>query len=1254
MMNKEDKALTKKLLALFLTAILMIPLFTIAVTANNGGADIVFAIDTGKSMRQFDYDEDGVLAEALVGVIEQAPSGSAFGVAAKDGITPLTDSDAAGGALYALPSYSGDCDVSQLLQSAAGMLSGSDKEKIIVLSTPQWYNITYEANALKAQGITVYIIAFEQDIDAGEELKSEYPTAFVCASVQEVSYRIADLYAYVVSLPPYSSGITLFAVTFPPYTSSFRLSKHGFGYNVNGGGLLSVLFNMYYLMPANVIDRYTLTGVQGYHAARGDMVQLFSGGVPNGFTSFWESKTESLLASGAYSISSNGGITGKVQEAVYENLSRRIPVLINNGGKNYLLTKLSGMGTYTAYDPATNTETSKSFSGTVKIIDTMKYFDDIYKKPPISNEVIENNERLKMILPESYNDARRTVWKYSEESGLETYGVNSDRSVNISFSKGTSFTISIGVSFEGDLPNLFGAVKNFRILLFEDVPRNHWAWEFIFGAANNKIINGYEDNEIFIPEGSTTVAEYLSMLLRAADVEGYSTAWDLPKSVSNPTGWPVNYLLYADSKGLWPTGYVYKGYDSFADMNRMDNALSTEGYQHTITREFAFALAWSVLTGAYCRTANWLEQYEPSNSAFTDTWKITHSDFETYIMQLVANGVVAGRTENEIEPTAEIKRSEIATLLLKCITQKGWSPVSADDRMSSLLADSLKQSPISLNTLYSGNLSGGGGAAYHFAVSSTGLYKLEHSGTNVDLAVYEEKNGQFYRVIKNDSFTGGSFFGLVAGRNVIIALYGGASQQYTVKVSLQAGCLDINYSTSITANTAAKDVAYYLGDVPKNKIMVVSFQPANGSDNASAYVNGISLSGVANGNVPHTGFTSPKTSMAYFSIVSGDSYILTVSNIVSAPAKAYTIHVYTVDRLAEERALSKYHSLEDESETTDNYLIFNSPEHISAMEHLGEGNRYISRMPVNGKANIYWEHYNDLNPSQEMKYGILLYNTTGAAVTVTVNRESSYEHSANFRGLTKIWEDYFTQKNSGYARTVTIQNNQAQWVHVETVQAAIGTIFNGIVNVTVPDNKTLNCYAFALKSTAAADAVKWDFDNGYSWMYLRADGSEGGITGSGEGPVLVSDLDTVDLSGGKEYRLLLTGEDAPLMNEGEAIPLYYNGAPAMNHEENSLNYSVIYKFHISGFNTDKSKVRVWFEYNDYTNPGKLAEIGSGIHLAYVINGDFKQTALLNSDLEFLPVKDEDDFDSDVPMILYVICSGMSTLPVTVRFESYNP
>ena len=480
-------------MAIILSAIITVSNFPVVSSiggGNSGAADIIFIIDTGSGMRQYDPGESEALADALAGVIEQAPVGSGFGVVTMKNIIGLTDAGTAEDGLYDLPAYGGECDIEALLQSAVDMQGETGNEKILVISTPQWYNVIDEAEILEANGITVYIIAFEQDEIEAEEIAS-YEHAFVCANAKEVSYRIADLYETIGEIAENSSkaqnstqlspGGDLKTQTAAAKTrkSSFRAGKHGFSTNITAnknGAALAALLNMYYLMPSWVMtstdDAYSIKGyAQTKAVAKGETKGLsIDSDVINAFA-FYEGKAANLLASGGYALSNNSGL-GSAQEIIIQNnINKRIPVLlsekINETDETYLITGYEedangNLANLYIWKAGTNTEAIMAITDlngkAIRVVDTSKYFDAIYRETAIEEEYnpkADNNVPPKVQI-KIKNLPGATVTRYNE-SGVAAVDLSvNNGGVTIVVSNDENFTVSVKTTFDTLIPSQIG------------------------------------------------------------------------------------------------------------------------------------------------------------------------------------------------------------------------------------------------------------------------------------------------------------------------------------------------------------------------------------------------------------------------------------------------------------------------------------------------------------------------------------------------------------------------------------------------------------------------------------------------------------------------------------------------------------------------------------------------------------------------------------------------------------------------------
>ena len=343
-----------------------------------------------------------------------------------------------------------------------------------------------------------------------------------------------------------------------------------------------------------------------------------------------------------------------------------------------------------------------------------------------------------------------------------------------------------------------------------------------------------------------------------------------------------------------------------------------------------------------------------------------------------------------------------------------------------------------------------------------------------------------------------------------------------------------------------------------------------------------------------------------------------------------------------------------------------SPRWGSCHRKVTDEGKYIAKMPVSGNANIYWEHLNYYDSPK--LYGLLLYNSNDAPVSVTINKKSGsyYDEDNNvYLPTLVVWEHYkdalIMPDWTGISKEnneLTIEPNSSKWIYLDEIPGVtskyINTLFNGIINLSVHNNMTLECYAFMV--TRGEQYANLEMDVNINNYYPKSQNEVPGIinyeqadmggqlSGTTDAPYLVSG--DIDLEGRGSYRLLLTGYDAPLINEGEKSGLKYNGEDVTvhNYGENCTNFSVIYKLNIKNFSGGK----MILEYSPYTNPNYYIDKENGVYVAaYVKNSKYYTANLLiakrQTELEFELEQGANE--------IYLVVSGMSSLPLTVRLEA---
>ncbi len=777
---------------------------SVAFADSSGGVDIVFAIDTGSAMQNYDMSGEGILQEALAGVIEQAPYGSKFGVVTKAGSSSLTDAQTATAALNSIPAYSGDSNPSALLQNAADLLSYSNKQKMVVLSTSLCDNtLIQQANALEAQGFWVYIIAFGQTNSS----HLGYEHLFSCADVREVSFRIADLYKLVAEIAPYTGdGIEVLEfVAEPKFQSSFRIGNHDFGAtaSLTKGACLAALLNMYYLMPAQVIGEYEFGSTYNEKIGKGDSYGLLAG-AQSTFLPFYETKAAEILGeSQSLYVHKNYGVAAdpNLRELIDENLKRRFPVFINydDVGATYLITGFGlddGVEYYEYFDFSSGTQTTETVAhvGTgagkreVSVLDTQKYISAIYATLYFSAEFYNDKEEIKVNIPKGYAN-KDGIIRYMDgySYAIDPNSVGDDY-VIFDLYEGVKFTVIAPVGFDGLIPEYHNTTMNFCLnddrdnvpegespFWYTDVPDNYWAFDYIFDMTNKEIIIGELEidgdsvddpkKRVFYPEKNVTVAAYLKMVILTADIEPVNGSW-VPDADEH---WAKHYIDYA--KDLLP-----------ADLKNL-SYLELDDDSNPISRELAFYIAWEIFTSKDCRTPTPLVEFDVASLNLNTVFSDLGNANDTYLpalAQLYKNSIVAGYADGTVNPTGNIKRSEICKVLSMCVEQKKL--VKTDGTIdTSLFADFTSASPGNTHTAQTNDW---GFYAYSFSPDVSGFYPITIAGNGVAATVYKADgagaDAAYTRLTPTEE--GGSNYFVGKNENIIIAVSGRENQEFTVEV----------------------------------------------------------------------------------------------------------------------------------------------------------------------------------------------------------------------------------------------------------------------------------------------------------------------------------------------------------------------------------------------------------------------------------------------------------------------------------------
>jgi len=194
-------------------------------------------------------------------------------------------------------------------------------------------------------------------------------------------------------------------------------------------------------------------------------------------------------------------------------------------------------------------------------------------------------------------------------------------------------------------------------ITFTDIS-THWAKSYIERVAANGLVSGY-DNGTFKPDNNVTVLESLVMISRLYDIdddikdeiiEKYELALeDMPNKLYNE--WAFEYLAVIIELGV----VSEKGIEDMFAKKTIFKEASRE--------EIAVLLAKAMMLGdeAQKLKAQKLKVYK---LPFSDAEKISTSA-RPYIYIMYDKKILEGDSNKNINPTANITRAEIATLLDK-------------------------------------------------------------------------------------------------------------------------------------------------------------------------------------------------------------------------------------------------------------------------------------------------------------------------------------------------------------------------------------------------------------------------------------------------------------------------------------------------------------------------------------------------------------------------------------------------------------
>ncbi|MGN0163430.1 MAG: S-layer homology domain-containing protein [Candidatus Ornithomonoglobus sp.] len=185
---------------------------------------------------------------------------------------------------------------------------------------------------------------------------------------------------------------------------------------------------------------------------------------------------------------------------------------------------------------------------------------------------------------------------------------------------------------------------------FNDVPRQHWAYDSIMYLSELGAVGGYEDGS-YRPDAAVTRGEWAKMLcatLGFQPVTGIRLYAELMRSGDlTADDWSAPYIIAMNSYFAY-----YRGSDG------LDYYLPDDGAaRETVAASIVRALGYTVSKGDY-----------PNLAGFSDAEDISDTD-KPYVDAAIADGIISGYDDGTIRPDAAVTRAEAACLLQRLISR---------------------------------------------------------------------------------------------------------------------------------------------------------------------------------------------------------------------------------------------------------------------------------------------------------------------------------------------------------------------------------------------------------------------------------------------------------------------------------------------------------------------------------------------------------------------------------------------------------
>ena len=656
--------------------------------------DVVMGFDMSYSMYEYDINGDKQWIDSFKSISEQAPEDTRYAVLSSNSEGFTDDLDKAISEVQE-KEYTGTNDIISILDRTISVFDeeSSNRNKVVLVTTHKVDDISAlkdKMDELSDYGIIPFVFVLNTDTNNALNMDGIYQ----CPTDLDLRLSISDLYLAFCEFNMTEAAQTYAnTIDYNVYRvlSDFRTDRHMFvGADNNAGLQMASMLNMYKCVPLKAsigiknkseYDLFNASSYSGNNIDLEDKLQSFVSGenakfgeVPYDFQYVWNS-IFGQISNNRKIIISNPDIT-QAATVLRKNMKRRFPMMMKHDDEWEIVYEYRNPigGSLVRYNENKEIE----FNKIQAVFDTYEYLmSTVGKATNLYEKVTRTNSEITVEIqyPSNYdftidneqNDLN-TIRREALDGKSGYIDFNSvDKTLYVTAqctgeNTERNFVVGSLVTFTNGLADIYGANKVYYTRYYRDITINDWFHDYIFKATNLGIVSGTDENK-FEPNNTITLAQLFRMMFESAKVDGILTADDNPT-----TYWAYPYMKKASELGF----KTIDDQDIDVSINKLDKLITIgetkvsrgEAAKYICQLFFDQRKEVNVPTLLYDKVENIENERKNAYKNFID---VSGNKNENYIYKLYMNNILNGQDKNTMAPDADIRRSEICTILIKCL-----------------------------------------------------------------------------------------------------------------------------------------------------------------------------------------------------------------------------------------------------------------------------------------------------------------------------------------------------------------------------------------------------------------------------------------------------------------------------------------------------------------------------------------------------------------------------------------------------------